>query len=73
LEEVQIDTDALVAEFSNEMEGYLDTELVQIEAKPAVTKLHSADIHGFVDAEIIQDDYIDISEAIMNAAMPKAA
>lgn len=73
LEEIEIDTDALVAGFSSEMEGYVDAEIILSNNLPALSEVYSADIHGFVDAEIIQDDYIDVSEAIMNAAMAKAA
>jgi len=73
LEEIEIDTDALVAEVSSAMEGYIDAEIVHSEDMPALAEVYSADIHGFVDAEIIEDDYIDVSEAIMNAAMAKAA
>ncbi len=73
LEEFEIDTDALVAEFSDEMEGYLDAEVLHHTDVPAIYIASAADVHGFVDAELIQDDYIDVSEAIMNAAMAKAA
>lgn len=78
LEQFEIDTDEIAAEMSFEAEAYIDavevSEVVQIAAPIAqVAEIHTADIHGFVDAQIIQDDYIDVSEAIMNAAMAKAA
>ena len=73
IEEIQIDTESLVAEFAAELENNLE-EIIPAEEPIAVkTNIHSADVYGFVDAEIIQDDYIDVSEAIMNAAMAKAA
>ena len=73
IEEIEIDTESLVAEFAAELENNLE-EIIPVAAPaPVKTNIHSADVYGFVDAEIIQDDYIDVSEAIMNAAMAKAA
>ena len=80
IEEIHIDTDALVAEVSNEIEGYIESGFVEdgqvlseVQVVSETVQIHTADVYGFVDAEIIQDDYIDVSEAIMNAAMAKAA
>ena len=73
LEEIEIDTDALVAEFSTEMETYIGIDVQPAKIMPAKVNANSASIYEFVDAEIIHDDYIDVSEAIMNAAMAKAA
>lgn len=90
IEEIEIDTDALVAEFSQQMEAYVPLELAseisdasvevgqEIELVVSLVDTpkpvaHSADIYGFVDADLSKDDYIDVSEAIMNAAMTNMA
>jgi len=72
--EINIDTEAFLAEFSDEMQKTMELAVLDSMDEAADNVANSADVYAFVDAEIIEDDYRpDISVAIMNAAMARAA
>jgi len=73
IDAIEIDTDALIAEVHEEFDGYIDVEVITEEPVVASSKVDIIEIHQAVDIEYIEDDYIDVSEAILNAAMAKAA
>jgi len=71
---VNINTEAFMADFSDEMQKTMELAVLDSMDEAADKVANSADVYAFVDAEIIEDDYRpDISVAIMNAAMVKAA
>ena len=74
LEEIKTGTDDLVAEVSLEVLSNTEPDLAEVQPiMPSNPSVPSVGIHGFVDAEVIHDDYINVSQAIMNSAMAKAA
>lgn len=73
IEEIPVTEEILTAECEAELESNLELIIPAINHMPAKISIHSADVYGFVDAQVIQDDYIDVSEAIMNVPIARAA
>lgn len=74
IDDISINTDELVAEFSRNIEDAKQLEGVTSTQRYSKKATYVPEIYDFVDAETIEDNYRpDISEAIMNVAMAKAA
>lgn len=77
-DDFEIDTDALIADISENIDENKH-EIMQQEVLSSMDNAmdkvaNSSDAFAYIDAEIIEDDYRpEISEAIMNAAMARAA